>query len=459
MKGDKSDLDLLNFLKNNVIPATGCTEPVAVGYAVALAYHALFQDKITLNANNDFQFSKEVPILKLANLKLINIEVDQNVYKNAYNAIIPGTDGLRGIEAAAALAIYLNPSKGLDIFSNMEKTNLDKVKQILNKDIIKVSYIEGSVDKNLLKIYVTLQYAHHEKVIRSNVKIYEKHDNVIEINQDGRNLYKSSRDQMDAKKDEALGLRLSEILTSIELADESILEEVSKGISMNLKIADEGLNDHYGLDIAKYLKRIFEEDGSSNSVISEIRIKVAAAGDARMGGSKLPVMTSSGSGNMGITAILPIAILGKRKNLPITKIQRAVLLSHIITSIADNYSGHLSLLCGAAIKAGFGVAAAITYLLDGSYSQIHNAINLMAANNVGFFCDGAKPGCALKISTAAGIATECALMALKNSVIKSDDGIIFENPNDTLRGIGDMCRMMYPFNKKIIDILEKSDRN
>ncbi|TFG17434.1 MAG: serine dehydratase subunit alpha family protein [Promethearchaeota archaeon] len=451
-------MDLLNFLKNNVVAATGCTEPIAVAYAVSLAYHALFQDQITIDMNNNFKFTKEVPSIKLDNLKMIKIEVDQNVYKNAYNAIIPGTDGLKGIEVAAALALYLNPKDKLNIFNNIEKPNLERIQKILNDKIIKVSYIEEPVDKNLLKIYVTLQYMHHEKLRKSKVKVHEKHDNVVEIKVDGKNLYNSSKDHIDAQRNQ-LSLNLKEILKLVEIANGSILEEVNKGILMNLKIADEGLNNQYGLNIAKSLKLLFDEEGCSFSIISEIRTKVAAAGDARMGGSNLPVMTSSGSGNMGITAIIPVVIMGKRKDIPINKIQRAVLLSHIITSIADNYHGHLSLLCGAAIKAGFGVAAAIAYLLDGSYSQIHNAINLMAANNVGFLCDGAKPGCALKVSTAAGIATECALMALENNTINSDNGIIFENPDDTLKGIGNICQAMDPLNKKIIKLLEKSDRN
>ena len=451
-------MDLLNFLNNNVVAATGCTEPIAVAYAVSLAYHALFQDQITIDVNNNFKISKEVPSIKLDNLKMIKIEVDQNVYKNAYNAIIPGTDGLKGIEVAAALALYLNPKDKLNIFNNIEKPNLERIEKILNDNIIKVSYIEESAHKNLLKIYVTLQYMHQEKLRRSKVKIHEKHDNVVEINVDGKNLYDSSKVHIDAQRNQ-LSLNLKKILNSVEIANGSILEEVNKGILMNLKIADEGLKNQYGLNIAKSLKLLFDEEGCSFSIISEIRTKVAAAGDARMGGSNLPVMTSSGSGNMGITAIIPVVIMGKRKDIPISRIQRAVLLSHIITSIADNYHGHLSLLCGAAIKAGFGVAAAIAYLLNGSYSQIHNAINLMAANNVGFLCDGAKPGCALKVSTAAGIATECALMALENNTINSDNGIIFENPDDTLKGIGNVCQAMDPLNKKIIKLLEKSDRN
>ena len=451
-------MDFLNFLKNNVIVATGCTEPAAVGYAVSLSYHALFQDNIMLDANNCFKFSKEVPPIKIAKLKMIKIEVDQNVYKNAYNAIIPGTDNLRGIEVAAALALYLNPKDKLNIFNKIRQANLDKIQQIISNNIINVSYIEGSVEENLLKINVTLQYEYHEKIRISQVIIKEKHDKVFEIRLNGKILYKISNEQLNIEeKKQSLNLR--EILNSLETANNSILEEIDKGILMNLKIADEGLNNRYGLKISKYLKQIFDEEGCSNSIISEIRVKVAAAGDARMGGSNLPVMTSSGSGNMGITAIIPVAIMGKRKSIPISRIQRAVLLSHIITSVADNYHGHLSLLCGAAIKAGFGVAAAITYLLGGSHSQIHNAINLMTANNVGFFCDGAKPGCALKISTAAGTATECALMALKNLSINSDNGIIFENPDDTFRNIGKLSKEMYPLNKRVIDLLEKSYKN
>jgi L-cysteine desulfidase len=243
------------------------------------------------------------------------------------------------------------------------------------------------------------------------------------------------------------------------MASNKVLEEVNIGILKNKRIAEEGLAKQYGLNITKSLKKIFIENESSNSILSEIRMKVAAAGDARMGGSDLPVMTSSGSGNMGLTAILPIVIMGERKGVSKIKVQMAVLFSHIITSIADKYLGHLSVLCGAAIKAGFGVAAGITYLLDGSQTQINTAINLMAANNVGFFCDGAKPSCALKISTAAGIATECALMALNNQKISSENGIVFENSDTTLKGIGDLCKSIYPLNKSIIEIIKKSNKN
>jgi L-cysteine desulfidase len=451
-------LDLLNFLKTNVIAATGCTEPIAIAYAVSLAYHALFQNNITTDATNTFRFSNKVPTMQQRNLNKIEIEVDQNVYKNAYSAIIPGTDGLKGIDVAAAIALYLNPKDKLNLFKNIHSVKMNKIKQILNKNLIEVSYIEDHMKNYLLSIDVTLKYQIYNQERISQVKVRKFHNNIVEINVDGVNMY-SNLEYQRKEKEETLSTNLEEILKSVDMAGSNILEEVNIGILMNKRIVKKAVTNQYGLNINSSLNKIFIENECSNSIISEIRMKVAAAGDARMGGSNLPVMTTSGSGNMGLTAILPIVIMGERKGISKAKVQRAILLSHIITSIADKYLGHLSVLCGAAIKAGFGVAAGITYLLDGSQAQIHTAINLLAANNIGFLCDGAKPGCALKISTAAGIATECALMALNNQKISSENGIIFKSSDDTLKGIGNLCQSIYPLNKNIIEIIKKSNKS
>ncbi len=448
-------MDVLDFLKRNVIAATGCTEPTAIAYAVSLAYNALFQEEITIDINDSFEFSNKVPKIEHEKIEMINIKVDPNVYKNAYSAIIPGTNGLKGIEVAATLALYLDPKEKLNIFNNLNLPNFEEIECILSKDIINVSYSEDSQRDYSLKIDVVLKYKYDEDAKTSQVKIRDSHDNVVEIKVDGTYLYRKINNQKSEKKKRKI-LKLEDVLEIVEAANKNVLEEVNRGILMNMKVADEGWTKEYGLDISKNLKYIFNKDGCSDSIISEIRCKVASAADARMGGATLPVMTTSGSGNMGITAIIPVVIMGERRDIPTTKIKKAVLLSHLITSIADGYLGHLSALCGAAIKAGFGVAAAITYMLDGSQSQINYAINLLAANNIGFLCDGAKPGCALKVSTAAGIASECALMALNNQKISHDNGIIFENPDNTLKGIGNLCHSIYPLNKEIIELIEKS---
>jgi L-cysteine desulfidase len=451
-------LDLLNFLKKNVISATGCTEPIAIAYAVSLAYYALFQEKITSDINNSFKFFHEVPEIKPESIEMINIKVDQNIYKNAYAAIIPGTNGLKGIEIAAALALYQNPKAKLNIFKNLNLVNFDKIEQILNKEVIKISYTEDRPTNSSIKIDVSLKYRSYEDVKTSKVKIRETHDNVVEIKVNGMDLYKKNANQISDKKIFD-SLNLKKTLEIVETASNAVLDEVNKGILLNVKVANEGLARRYGIGIAKNLRHVFNEDGCSNSIISEIRCKVASAADARMGGTTLPVMTTSGSGNMGITAIIPVVIMGERRHISETKIKKAVLLSHLITSIADQYLGHLSALCGTALKSGFGVAAAITYLLDGSQAQIHNAINLLAANNIGFLCDGAKPSCALKVSTAAGVATECALLALNNQKVNHENGIIFENPDDSLKGIGRLCHSIYPINKEIIELIKKSSEN
>ncbi len=450
-------MDLLRFLKDNVVPATGCTEPVAVAYAVSLAYHALFQEIITTNENNTFIFNNEVPEIEIENIQLIEIVVDQNIYKNAYSAIIPGTGGLKGLKVAAVLALFCNPKDKLNLFKNAILPDSDKIQKILGSDIIKFSYIEDIEQQPLLNIEIVLKYKYDEKIRISQVSILETHDKVVNINVNGRDLFKSHQTQVETQNRE-LKLNLEDILELIESANTEVLDAVDVGISMNKKVAEEGLQRQYGLNFAKNLQQMFQEEGCSESILSEIRIKVASAGDARMGGVNLPVMTTSGSGNMGITAILPVVIMGSRKNIEKRRIQRAVLLSHLITYLANKNYGHLSVLCGSAIKAGFGVAAAITYLLNGTKSQINTAVNLMAANNAGFLCDGAKPSCALKISTSAGIATECALLAMNNQTIPSDNGIIFEDINDTIKGIGTICRAIHPINQKILALIEKSSK-
>jgi L-cysteine desulfidase len=185
----------------------------------------------------------------------------------------------------------------------------------------------------------------------------------------------------------------------------------------------------------------------------QVRINVGAAGDARMGGANTPIMTTSGSGNLGIMATIPIAIIGEMKNIDRDVICKATLLSHFITKLAGISCGSLSALCGCAIKAGIGATAAITYLLNGSIEQIHAAINLMAANNTGFICDGAKEGCALKLSTAAGTAIECALLALNGIRVPSDNGIIFDNAENTIKAIGQVSNCMTPADIEIIKVM------
>jgi L-cysteine desulfidase len=191
-----------------------------------------------------------------------------------------------------------------------------------------------------------------------------------------------------------------------------------------------------------------------NSLLSEVKIRTAAAGDARMGGSKLPVMTTSGSGNQGILALMPVAVIGERHGIDKRRICEAAMLSHLVTCFAASESGDLSAICGCSIKAGFGAAAGAAYILGGGINEINNSINILAANITGMICDGAKESCALKLLTAAGAATESAFMAMSGMKVSPDNGIIFAGAEETIKAIGEISLSMVPTDIEIVKIMQ-----
>jgi len=448
-------MDAISFLKKYVKPATGCTEPIAVGYATSLAYHAIFNDIIKVNENDNFIFKNLPSEIEIDKIKQISIETDLNVFKNAYSNIIPGTNGQKGMAIASAMGLFSDPRKKLNLFDGISSESIQKAKQILKSNKIIIKKIEWS-DKPDLDIQVSVEYQVNSNIKTAYVRVQKDHDNVTEIRVDGKILFEGSW-KKEVEDKEKFPEKIEELFKVARSITSEEIEEVYKGIIMNKKVVDEGMNNDYGLKIGRTLQKIAKQEGYEESLIAQVRIKVGSAGDTRMGGASIPVMTTSGSGNLGIMAIIPITVMGEIKNIDKDKICEAILFSHFITKLADISCGHLSALCGCAIKAGIGAAAGITYLLGGSLEQIHAAINLMAANNTGFICDGAKESCALKLSTAAGTATECALMALNGMKVSPDNGIIFENAEDTIKAIGQISDSMAPTDVEILKIIQEKN--
>jgi len=448
-------MDAMSFLKKYVKPATGCTEPIAVGYATSLAYYAIFNDIIIVDENDNFIFKNLPSEIEIDKIKQISIKTDQNVFKNAYSNIIPGTNGQKGMAIASAMGIFSDPRKKLNLFDGISSESIQKAKQILKSNKIIIKKIEWS-DKPDLDIQVSVEYQVNSNIKTAYVRVQKDHDNVTEIRVNGKILFEGSW-KKEVEDEEKFPEKIEELFKVARSITSEEIEEVYRGIIMNKKVVDEGMNGDYGLKVGRTLQKIAREEGYEESLIAQMRIKVASAGDARMGGASIPVMTTSGSGNLGIMAIIPITVMGEMKNIDRDKICEAILFSHFITKLADISCGHLSALCGCAIKAGIGVTAGIIYLLGGSLEQIHAAINLMAANNTGFICDGAKESCALKLSTAAGTATECALMALNGMKVSPDNGIIFENAEETIKAIGQISHSMASTDVEILKIIQNKN--
>jgi L-cysteine desulfidase len=258
--------------------------------------------------------------------------------------------------------------------------------------------------------------------------------------------------------------KLEQWLTSLSLGDlikltEGLDEEdvlfIEEGIRCNTALSEHGLQHGSGLGIGLTLERLVTEGLLKKDMILQARILTAAASDARMSGVKLPAMSSAGSGNHGLTAILPIcAVNGFLMERDIKRLYRAIALSHVITAYIKAYTGRLSAICGCSVAAGAGAAGGVTYLMNGTTHHISGAIKNLISDLAGIICDGAKAGCSLKLATAAGTAVQSALLALHGIDVKATDGIIADTSEQTMKNVGELSTQgMIDTDRTILDIM------
>lgn len=435
------DFDVSKFLKANVKPAMGCTEPIAVALAASWAYNTIYGKLPKKNT------TAEVPSPETDRVKEITIQTDRDVFKNAYAACIPCTGGKKGMKIAAAIGLYCKPSNKLDLLKEAcsNPSVVSAANTLLEEDKVKILPCS---DAATLDIRVHLEYVTEEKGIKKvDVRLQREHTNVTYIAVDGVIKYETEKQEFPEK--------ISDFLKIVENLTDKEKKEICEGIKINKVIVKEGLEQPYGLNSAGTLQKLVKEGVIQKDLIIEARIQAAAAGDARMGGAKKSVMSTAGSGNQGITASIPIIVVDEEYGPNKDKLTKALMLSHLVTKYASNYLGYLSPLCGCSVKAGIGASAAVTYYLGGNNEQINNAINIMAANITGIICDGAKEGCALKLSTAAGTAVESALMAIRGMKVPSDNGIIADRAEDTIKNIGKVSKAMGLTNLTIMNIIQE----
>jgi len=444
-------MDVPQFLESNIKSVTGCTEPIAVGYATSLAYSALLGN--IKSSGDAFSFNGEASEPDDHSLERITIKTDRDVFKNAIAVLIPGTHGQRGMSIASAMGLYCNPEKGLGIFNGVTEDVVAKANKILKSEKVIVEKVTDDADKANIDIQVNLLYRINGDTSFGHVRIKGAHDNVTLIQVDRNTIYEDSNSRPSIRE-EVFPKTLEEMLEIVQNMNPESKGSVYDGMTMNLEMAENGMRTDYGLRVGRALQSLVDQGVISYDLVTEVRIKAAAAGDARMGGANMPVTTSAGSGNQGITALVPILVVGQRNRVNKGKISEAGMLSHLVTKYVSNHSGYLSAICGCAIKAGIGAAAGLAYLLGGDTKHINNAINIMAANITGMICDGAKEGCALKLSTAAGTATESALMAISGMEVPPSNGIINQKAEITIQNIGKIAKAMAPTDIEIVEIMQ-----
>lgn len=422
--------DVLTILKQQVKPARGCTEPVAVALAVSTAY-------------------KEIK----GNVDKINIKLSPNIYKNGMRVGIPGTKE-KGILFAVALAVLCGaPELGLELFKNVNDSFINKAKDLVAENKISIEvmnrqknfFIEANVLTDNGSACCRVKDNH------TNIVYLEVNGNVIYSDEDNNCIFKEG---FNSNKLSLKNLSIREIINFIEDVPFEDISFLLEGVELNISMAKKGLEGKIGIGAG--MSQLLQKGIMRDDIVNQVRILTSAACDARMAGINLPVMSSAGSGNHGITAIIPPTIVCRYLGYDNEKLARALALSHLITAYIKEFTGRLSPVCGCSVAAGIGASASIAWLLGGNYKEIVGSINNMVGAISGMVCDGAKGGCAYKLSTAASEAVIQAYLAVNGFVISNYDGIVGDDVEVTIKNLGALSSEgMKDMDETILKIMTK----
>lgn len=414
-------------LQEENVLAQGCTEPIALAYAAAVAKHYLgsFPD-------------------------LINVYASGNIIKNVKSVIVPNTGGLFGTEAAVLAGVIAGKhEKKLEVLEGVSKEQINQIKEYANKGFVKLIHEDTPV-----KLYIRIEMTKSEdtvcveiKHVHTNITRITKNNEVVFENECGDNDLNavfSDRSYMNVDA-------IYDFITKVELSKiEPYYDEI---LSYNTAIAKEGLNNTYGASVGKMMKDLISQGVYSNDVRTNVAAFTAAGSDARMSGSTMPVMSTSGSGNQGMTCTNSVYALATELKKSKEELIRAVALSNLVTIYIKINIGRLSAYCGA-ICASAGASAGFTYLYDGNIDQIKDAVTNTLGTASGIFCDGAKASCASKIAIGVTTAYDSAMMALNGRVFAAGDGVVGASIEQTVANISKIAKDgMDPTDRVILDVM------
>ena len=406
---ERKDICYQNYvqiMKEELRPAMGCTEPIAIAYAAAKA-------RETLGATPD---------------RLL-IEVSGNIIKNVKSVVVPHTGGLRGIPAAAAAGTVAGDAGAeLEVLSHVTSEQIAAMSVYLLKTPIEVRYADT---EHIFDIMITA-YAGEETAF---VRIVDYHTNLVCIRKNGKILMEKKISSEQGALTDRNCLTVKGIVDFADTVDlEDVRDVLERQIAYNMAIAEEGLHGNYGANIGKTVLR-----GREYDINYKMRAWAAAGSDARMNGCELPVVINSGSGNQGITASVPVIVYTKENGKTHEELLRALCVSNLITTHLKTGIGRLSAYCGA-VSAGVGAGAGIAYLKGGRYEMIaHTVVNAVAVTS-GIICDGAKASCAAKIAAAVDAGLLGLAMYEDGNQFFGGDGIVKKGVESTIETVGKLAR-------------------
>lgn len=400
----------LRMLKKELIPAMGCTEPIAIAYASAAAARELGAEP-----------------------EHLDVACSGNIIKNVDGVVVPNSGGQRGVKVAAILgALGGDASRRLEVLESVRPSHCDRARELLQTD-----FCTCRLERNVPNLYIRVTASGHGHT--AEIEIRDRHTNITRITRDGRDVARrepAGEAQAALPADEKSRLNVRDILDFADhVAIDDVREVLDKQITLNTAIAEEGMQHSYGAEVGRTLLQSF-----GDSVKVRASAMAAAGSDARMGGCSLPVVINSGSGNQGMTVSLPVIEFARELKVPKERLYRALVVSNLVAVHQKKYIGDLSAFCGAVIAAS-GSGAAITYLYGGDYDAVSQTIINTIANVGGIVCDGAKSSCAAKIASAVNAAIIGSCMSAHHKSFQPGEGLVRGDVEDTIRNIGRMGRV------------------
>ena len=396
----------IHILKEELVPAMGCTEPIALAYAAAVARSTLGEmpDRVT-------------------------VSVSGNIIKNVKSVVVPHTGGLRGIRAAVAVGIIAGAAdEKLEVLSAVTPEQIKSIPAFLENVPVEVQHAQT---KHVFYINVTL-YSGETSVC---VRIVDFHTNIVSIEKNGAMLYEAEEIPLRVTQTNRDCLNVERIIDFADHVDITLVRDtLERQIKFNMAIAEQGLSENYGANIGKVLL-----SSNGDNLFCKMRAYAAAGSDARMNGCELPVIINSGSGNQGLTTSLPVIVYAKEKGLPHDALLRALCVANLVTIHLKSGIGRLSAYCGV-VSAGCGAASGVAYLMGGRYDMIaHTIVNTLAMDS-GIVCDGAKASCAAKISSAVDAGLLGLTMYQHGNEFFGGDGIVKKGVENTIASVGRLAR-------------------
>lgn len=413
----------VQILKEELVIAMGCTEPIAISYACAKATQVLdhLPDRIVVKASG-------------------------SIIKNVKSVIVPHTNGLKGIEvAAAAGALYGDADAKLEVLSSATREQIEELLEYVQNTNITVQHIEqGHVFDLEIHVYYEQEHA--------SVRIVDTHTNIVQIEKNWQVIFEDKTTSLELKADHS-ALIMKQIWDFSQTVDiDDVKEILDRQIACNMAIANEGIHNSYGANIGHVILNM-----DSDCVKTRAKAYAAAGSDARMNGCELPVVINSGSGNQGITCCVPVVVYAKELDCTQEQLYRALVLSNLTAIYIKTGIGTLSAFCGA-VSAGAAAGAGIAYLHNGTYKEIqHTIVNALAILS-GTICDGAKASCAAKIASSVDAGIMGYYMYKNKQQFYAGDGIVAHSVDETIQNIGTLgSQGMLQTNDKIIEMMISCD--